>query len=133
MDKERTDTAFGAGGGGGGKKKRSGGGGGGGGGLPVPPPPPVGQSRPSQPVTHTKGSKEQLCIAFNAGNCGAASVAGGKCPTDPSKRHLCHWCLGTHPGSRCDPAAATKAKHTTKSTRSGKGGKKGGGKKGDGK
>jgi len=150
IDKERPDTTYGTvGGGGGGKKtKRSGGGGGGGGNPVVPPPTPAdhaprsgggggGGGKPtSRQHTHTKKTGEQLCSAFNAGNCGpthGSGSYGGSCPSDSTKRHLCHWCLGAHSAVRCDPTGAHKTKQGGSGDNTGRKGSGGKGKGGKGK
>ena len=105
VDRERADTSYGGGGGNG--KKKSGGGGaqpgngtGGGASIPSTPAPFV---RPSQPLTSTKpgtNGGSGLCMGYNQGQC----QGNGKCPANPALRHLCHWCLGNHPASKCDPS-----------------------------
>jgi hypothetical protein len=118
-DKSRSDITYGTGGGGGASKKSRGDRRGG---DPrpaserTPPPQQHSSPRPGQP--HTKCKKGVLCTGTNSGTC--AGNAGGACPNDPAKRHLCHWCLGQHPGNKCDPAK-TKQRQS-----GGKGGKRGG-------
>ena len=112
IDKNRPEPEYESGGRKPKTPKRTGGGGGGRG-QQAPPPPPVAPMKAlnNKPITHTKKTGELLCQAFNAGNCGAthgAGCDGGKCPSDSTKRHLCHWCLGAHSAVRCDPSGAFK-------------------------
>ena len=121
-DKERADTSLG--GGGGGIKKRSGGGGGGknsGGDKPATPPPAT-FTRPSQPITKTKKTGQTLCLPYNTGAC-TNGCHGGVCPADGKSRHICHWCTGNHPATKCGEKTPTKKSNRGKGGDSGKGGK----------
>ena len=88
-DRDRTDTSYGAGVGGGGKKRTGGGNGGKATGKDqqTPPPPVASQPRPSQPHIKTKKGVF-LCAGYNSGAC--AGSHGLACPSDPTKKHLCH-------------------------------------------
>jgi len=95
IEMQRTGTVFGSGGDGGAKQ-----GGGGKKNQHTTTPPPAAFQKPDQPLTKTKkGTGELLCTWYNAGTC--KGTDGGKCPTDAARRHLCHWCLGSHPASTC--------------------------------
>jgi hypothetical protein len=121
VDRNRPDSLYGAGGGGGGNKQR-------GGGpkaikdKPKPPPAPA-PHQPGQKHLSTKKGAE-LCAAYNSGSC--VGEHGKSCPRDSTKRHLCHWCLGMHPGNNCDPNAAKARKQQNQNTRKGGKGDKGG-------
>ena len=101
----KTYTMEGGGGSSGATSPASGGGGGGGGGGRQPGPAastPTPFVRPSQPLTKNIGKKgADLCIGYNTGNCPGN---GTKCPSNKFRIHLCHWCLGTHPATKCDPS-----------------------------